>query len=68
MSTTLGMRIKELRKEKKITLENLANKSNISLRRLWDIELDKSDPKTSTLISIAAALETKVTYLLGEAE
>ena len=65
---TIGARIRQLRNIKNLTLEELAKKADISSRRLQDIEHNKSDPKTSTLVSIAAALETTVGYLLCEEE
>jgi len=63
-----GTRIRRLRIEKSLTIEGLSKKVKISSRRLSDIELDKSDPKVSTIIDIAAALETTVGYLLCETE
>jgi transcriptional regulator with XRE-family HTH domain len=61
-------RIKDLRLEEKMTIEELATLSAISSRQLSDIENDKCDPKTSTLINIATALNTTISYLLYESE
>lgn len=68
METTIGARIRELRIKKGFKLKELADKTNMSLRRLSDIELDKAEPKISTLINIATSLETTVGYLLCERE
>ena len=59
-------RIRERRNELNMTLEELSEKSNTTVRRLSDIELDKCGARVSTMVDIAAALETTVSYLLGE--
>ena len=59
-------RIRKRRNELNMTLEELSKKSNITARRLSDIELDKCGTRASTLFAIAAALETTASYLLCE--
>ena len=58
--------IKALRIERGLKQNELAEKAKISWRQLSNIENDKTDPKISTLVSIATALETTVGYLLCE--
>ena len=54
----LGSTIKELRKQKKIPQEILANKSGITQAYLSLIENDKKEPNLSTLKEISKALDT----------
>ena len=60
----MGYRIKELRIEKKMSQEELAEKSNVSRTTISNIEngTDKT-VLTSTLMRIAQALETTVDKL-----
>lgn len=63
---TLGERIKILRKNKNMTLRDLSQKVDISISFLSDIENDRSKPSLERLGDIAKALDTTVSYLLGE--
>lgn len=57
----MGYRIKELREEKRMTQEELANKSGVSRQTINAIENDKySNVLMGTLAAIASALETTV--------
>lgn len=62
----IGERIKQLRKEKNLTLRELAKKADISISFLSDIENGRSKPSLERLKAIAEALDTTVSYLLGE--
>ena len=62
----VGTRIKGLRKEKKITLKELAEKTDISISFLSDIENQRSNPSLERLEEIAKALNTTIAYLMGE--
>lgn len=62
----IGKKIRQLRTDKKMTMEQLAKKSGITARRLSDIELNGAGLKVSTLSSIALALGTTVDVLLQE--
>lgn len=62
----VGERIKQLRKEKNLTLRELAEKADISISFLSDIENGRSNPSLERLKAIAEALDTTVSYLLGE--
>ena len=63
---TVGKRIKEIRKKKKLTLRELSKKADISISFISDIENGRSNPSLERLKSIAAALDTPVSVLLGE--
>ena len=62
----VGERIKQLRKEKKLTLKELSHKADISISFLSDIENGRSNPSLERLKDIAEALDTTISYLLGE--
>lgn len=63
---TLGKRIEYLRKMQNYTMQELADKCNISKSYVNDIEKGRVNPSLDTLTSIAKALNTTVSYLLGE--
>ena len=63
---TVGSRIKELRKQQKLTLRELARRADISHTFLSDIENNRSQPSLNRLRDIAEALQVKISYLLGE--
>ena len=66
MLITMGRHIRAIRKDKGLTLDEVADKANISRRRLSDIELGKSNAKVTTLAAIAKALGTYVGYIINE--
>lgn len=53
----LAKKIKKIRKEKKISQEELAYKSNLSLSQIARIETARINPTISTLFKIIRALE-----------
>ncbi len=59
----LGLKIRNLRKERKLTQRQLAKKAGISNTFLSDIERGRSNPSLKTLHRIAAVLEVEP-YLL----
>ncbi len=61
---TIGQKIKTLRKNKKITLTDLSNKSGLSISTLSDIENGKSSPKASTLNKIANGLNVQLLEII----
>lgn len=66
MSTGLGDRIRELRKAKGFTLEQLAEKSQSSKSYIWELEnKDPPRPSGEKLALIASALGVTTDYLLG---
>ncbi|MGF7535114.1 helix-turn-helix transcriptional regulator [Bacillus mexicanus] len=61
---TVGLKIKSLRKEHKLTQSQLAAKANLSRSYLADIERNRYNPSLSTLESIAGALGVQVADIL----
>jgi transcriptional regulator with XRE-family HTH domain len=57
---SIGQRVMNYRKEKKFTLQQLADKSSLTAAFISQIEHDKSSPSISTLKNIAKALNVKV--------
>jgi transcriptional regulator with XRE-family HTH domain len=66
MTTSLGDRIRDLRKKKGYTLDELAAHSDSSKSYIWELE-NKNPPRPSgeKLALIAAALDVTPDYLLG---
>lgn len=60
----LGRQIRERRKEKKYTLEQLAEKLDVSTTFIGQIERAKGIPSLETLVKIANVLEISVDGLL----
>lgn len=60
---SIGERISELRKEKKISQGQLANLLDISRQAVSKWENDLSSPDTANLIRLADVLDTDVEYL-----
>ena len=66
MSENIGNRIKERRKELRMSQEVLAEKSNVCRARISAIENGKGDDiLVSTLTAIAIALDTTVEFFLS---
>lgn len=63
---TIGDKIKDLRKEKKLTQVELAEKANISRSYLADIERNRYNPSVDTLKAIAKALDVPNSLLITE--
>ena len=63
---SLGERIRTIRKNKKITLKELADKINVSTPTVSRYESNKREPNYETLLLIAEALEVPVSELLNE--
>lgn len=66
MEIKFGARIKELRTQKGLTLDELAKLTGSSKSYIWELE-NKNPPRPSAekLSAIAKALETTVDYLIG---
>ena len=61
-----GARIKELRTEKKMTLDQLADATKSSKSYIWELENKKPPrPSAEKLSAIAKALGVTVDYLFG---
>ena len=61
----IGPRIKAVRQERKLTLEKLAEISNISKSLLSDIERGKANPTIATLWSLTGALGLSLSDLVN---
>ena len=68
MTNTLGEKIRRLRKEKKQTLDKLAELTGSSKSYIWELE-NKNPPRPSAekLSKIAQQLGTTIDYLLDDA-
>jgi DNA-binding NtrC family response regulator len=59
----LGSKIRQLRKERSLTLKQLANKTALSVSLISQIELGKSAASVSTLRKLATALGVSMSHL-----
>ena len=66
--STLGARLQELRKQKGLTQEQLAEKLNITNQSVSKWEKDINAPDITLLVELADLFETSVDYLLGRGE
>ena len=65
MEKSFGQKIRDCRKSKKMSQEELAKRSNLSRARISAIENGKCrDILVSTLVTIASALDTTVEFFL----
>lgn len=66
MPLTMGDRIRELRKQKELTLEQLGTLAGSSKSYIWELE-NKNPPRPSAdkLSAIATVLGTSVDHLIG---
>ncbi len=67
VSTTLGSKIRKLRKQRGDTLEQLAERAGSSKSYIWELE-NKTPPRPSAdmLTRIATALDVTIDYLLDD--
>ncbi len=63
---TLGDKIISLREQQMLSQNKLAKRAQVSQSLLSVIEKYQGDPKLSTLMKIATALDVTVEYLLSE--
>jgi len=67
MATTLGEKLRQRRKELRMSLDKLATASNTSKSYLWELEnRDTRKPSAAKLTEIANALEVTTGYLVDE--
>ena len=62
---TIGENIRNLRKNKELTLKQIARRTGLSVSLLSQIERAESSPSISSLYKIAVALESKISELFG---
>ncbi len=67
MPSPLGDKIRELRKQKKLSLDQLAELTESSKSYMWELE-NKDDPKPSAekVARIATALDVTTEFLLSD--
>lgn len=61
----VGQRVRQLRLQRGLTAEKLADMADVTTQALSDIELGKRLAKTETIISLCQALGTSADYILG---
>ena len=66
--TPVGKKIKEVRTEKKISLDRIANETGYAIDYLKEIEAGKAIPPVGALLQISRALEIDSRFLLREQE
>ena len=67
MSNALGDKIRRLRKEKKLTLEELAKQTDSSKGYIWELEnRDTRKPSAEKLMKIADVLDVTTEFLLDD--
>jgi transcriptional regulator with XRE-family HTH domain len=64
----LGETIKQLRRDRQMTLQNLADTTGLSVPFLSQLENDQANPTLSTLRKVAKALDASVFALLAQVE
>ena len=58
-------RIRQLRKERGLSMAKLAEAIGVSYQSLWKYEVGKRNPPITVLIALADYLDTTVDYLIG---
>jgi transcriptional regulator with XRE-family HTH domain len=67
MGTKLGDKLKDLRKQKGLTIEKLADMAGLSKSYLWELENRESQrPSAEKLTSLADVLGVAVSYFIEE--
>ena len=67
MTTKLGAKIKELRRQREMTLDVLAEAADMSKSYLWELETrDSPRPSAEKLTALARALSMDVSFFLEE--
>lgn len=67
MATTLGKKLRDLRKKHGMTLDELAKKSGVSKSYLWELENRESQrPSAEKLTSIADVLGVGLSYFIED--
>ncbi|HEX2052192.1 MAG TPA: cupin domain-containing protein [Actinomycetota bacterium] len=66
--TAIGPKIRQLRKQKDLSLQQLAERSGVSAATIHKIERNGMVPTVTTLMKIAGALNRSVAYFVDEQE
>jgi len=65
---SIGPKIRELRTAKKLSLQSLADRSNVSPAAIHKVERGNMMPTITTLLKLAAGLDRPVSYFVNEEE
>lgn len=60
-----GKRLRECRKQRKMTQQDMADRLNLALRSYQRYEAEDFQPSLEILIAIADTLDASIDYLLG---
>jgi DNA-binding NtrC family response regulator len=63
---TIGRHIRDLRKERGLTLKQMSRRTKLSVSLLSQIERAESSASVSSLFKVATALDVKITELFGQ--
>ena len=66
LHATIGRNIRQLRKERSLTLKQMARRTKLSVSLLSQIERAESSASVSSLFKVATALDVKITDLFGD--
>lgn len=67
MATRLGEKLRDLRKERQLTLEKLAEQAGLSKSYVWELENRESQrPSAEKLTALADVLGVSATYFIEE--
>lgn len=66
MSSDLGARIKQLRKKKKLTLKEIAEKTNLSISFISQLEHNKTSATLESFKKISEALDVSPSYFFSQ--
>lgn len=62
----VGAQIRRLRRERSLTLAEVADRSGLNIGYLSQIENDKASPSLETLAALAAAIHVPITWFLAD--
>lgn len=65
---TFAQRMKQLRKEKKLKQQQLADQFSVKLRTYQGYEYGESYPEVAKLVAIADFFDVSLDYLVGRSE
>ena len=66
--SSIGPKVKELRQEQRLSLQQLAVKAEVSAAAIHKIERNDMVPTITTLLKVATALDRPVTYFVQQAD
>jgi DNA-binding NtrC family response regulator len=66
LHAAIGRQIRDLRKNRQLTLKQMARRTNLSVSLLSQIERAESSASVSSLFKVATALDVRITELFGD--